>query len=105
MSEFNNRIKAQREALKVVNGSGLFHEPLLSLTEKAIDRWSNNNDLSNTDRAILLLKAMSGTLFFLANKSQEQVTEDYKVLSKKVNDQLSKLEIELKNRVLSKTIR
>ncbi|MBJ2108363.1 MULTISPECIES: hypothetical protein [Proteus] len=105
MSEFNNRIKAQREALKVVNGSGLFREPLLSLTEKAIDRWSNNNDLSNTDRAILLLKAMSGTLFFLANKSQEQITEDYKILSKKVNDQLSKLEIELKNRVVSKTIR
>ncbi|MEQ9925902.1 hypothetical protein ABRP60_13170 [Pectobacterium brasiliense] len=105
MSEFNNRIKAQREALKVVNGSGLFREPLLSLTEKAIDRWSNNNDLSNTDRAILLLKAMSGTLFFLANKSQEQVTEDYKILSKKVNDQLSKLEIELKTRVVSKAIR
>lgn len=104
MSEFSNRIKVQREALKVVNGSGLFREPLLSLTEKAIDRWSNNNDLSNTDRAILLLKAMSGTLFFLANKSQEQVTEDYKTLSKKVNDQLSKLEIELKNRVVSKTI-
>lgn len=104
MSEFSNRIKAQREALKVVNGSGLFREPLLSLTEKAIDRWSNNNDLSNTDRAILLLKAMSGTLFFLANKSQEQVTEDYKTLSEKVNDQLSKLEIELKNRVVSKTI-
>jgi len=104
MSEFSNRIKAQREALKVVNGSGLFREPLLSLTEKAIDRWSNNNDLSNTDRAILLLKAMSSTLFFLANKSQEQVTEDYKTLSKKVNDQLSKLEIELKNRVVSKTI-
>jgi hypothetical protein len=83
MSEFSNRIKAQREALKVVNGSGLFREPLLSLTEKAIDRWSNNNDLSNTDRSILLLKAMSGTLFFLANKSQEQVTEDYKALSKK----------------------
>ncbi|MNG87294.1 hypothetical protein D3C73_345080 [compost metagenome] len=104
MSEFSNRIQAQREALKVVNGSGLFREPLLSLTEKAIDRWSNNNDLSNTDRAILLLKAMSGTLFFLANKSQEQVTEDYRILSKKVNDQLSELEIELKNRVVSKTI-
>ena len=79
MSEFSNRIKAQREALKVVNGSGLFREPLLSLTEKAIDRWSNNNTLSNTDRSILLLKEMSGTLFFLANKSQEQGTEDYKV--------------------------
>ena len=105
MSEFSNRIKAQREALKVVNGSGLFSEPLLSLTEKAIDRWSNNNNLSNTDRAILLLKEMSGTLFFLANKSQEQVTEDYKILSKRVSDQLSKLEIELKNRVVPKAIR
>nr|ELR5132243.1 hypothetical protein [Providencia rettgeri] len=105
MSEFNNRIKAQRDVLKVVNGSGLFHEPLLSLTEKAIDRWSNNNNLSNTDHTIPLLKAMSDTLFFLANKSQEQVTEDYKILSKKVNDQLLELEIELKNRVISKTIR
>ncbi|EJD3338610.1 hypothetical protein REJ60_002398 [Salmonella enterica] len=105
MSEFSNRIKAQREALKVVNGSGLFREPLLSLTEKAIERWSNNNNLSNADRAILLLKEMSGTLFFLANKSQEQVTEDYKILSKRVSDQLSKLEIELKNRVVPKTIR
>ncbi|EMD1304209.1 hypothetical protein [Serratia ureilytica] len=105
MSEFNNRINAQREALKVVNGSELFREPLLSLTEKAIDRWSNNNDISNTDHAIILLKAMSGTLFFLANKSQEQVTEDYKILSEKVRDQLSKLEIELKKRVIQKKIR
>ncbi|MBK0015219.1 hypothetical protein JMT66_13865 [Kosakonia cowanii] len=105
MSEFNNRIKAQREALKVVNGSGLFSEPLLSLTEKAIDRWSNNNNLSNTDPSIVLLKEMSGTLFFLANKSQEQVTEDYKILSERVSDLLSKLEIELKNRVVSKPIR
>ncbi len=105
MSEFNNRINAQREALKVANGSELFREPLLSLTEKAIDRWSNNNDISNTDHAIILLKAMSGTLFFLANKSQEQVTEDYKILSEKVRDQLSKLEIELKKRVIQKKIR
>ncbi|EAA8326618.1 TPA: hypothetical protein ACGEPX_002889 [Salmonella enterica] len=105
MSEFSNRIKAQREALKVVNGSGQFREPLLSLTEKAIERWSNNNNLSNADHAALLLKEMSGTLFFLANKSQEQVTEDYKILSKKVSDQLSKLEIELQNRVVPKTIR
>ncbi|QZY89838.1 hypothetical protein K7H94_15735 [Pantoea dispersa] len=105
MSEFNNRITIQREALKVVNGSGLFREPLLSLTEKAIERWSNNNGISNKDSAIILLKAISGTLFFLANKSQEQVTEDYKILSEKVNDQLSKLEIELKSRIISKTIR
>lgn len=69
MSEFNNRINAQRDALKIVNGSGLFVESLLSLTEKAIDRWSKNNKLDAHDPIITLLKSMSGTLFFLANKS------------------------------------
>ena len=100
MSEFNNRINAQRDALKIVNGSGLFIESLLSLTEKAIDRWSKNNKLDAHDPIITLLKSMSGTLFFLANKSQEQVTEDYKVLSEKVSMQLYDLELEMANKRL-----
>jgi len=100
MSEFNNRISAQRNALKIVNRSGLFIEPLLSLTEKAIDRWSKNNKLDAHDSIIALLKSMSGTLFFLANKSQEQVTEDYKVLSDKVSAQLYDLELEMANKAL-----
>lgn len=100
MSEFNNRISAQRDALKIVNGSGLFIEFLLSLTEKAIDRWSKNNKLDAHDPIIVLLKSMSGTLFFLANKSQEQVTEDYKVLSAKVSTQLYELELEMANKAL-----
>lgn len=95
MSEFNNRISAQRKALKIINGSGLFLEPLLSLTEKAIDRWSRKNKLDASDSLILSLRSMSGTLFFLANKSQEQVTEDYKVLSNKVSNQLYSLELEV----------
>lgn len=95
MSEFNNRISAQREALQIINGSGIFIEPLLSLTEKAIDRWSRNNKLDSNDSIVTLLKSMSGTLFFLANKSQEQVTEDYKALSDKVSDQLHDLEREV----------
>lgn len=99
MSEFNNRIGAQRDALKIVNGSGLFVESLLSLTEKAIDRWSRSNKVDAHDSIITMLKSMSGTLFFLANKSQEQVTEDYKTLSDKVSKQLHNLELELANRV------
>lgn len=99
MSEFNNRIIAQRNALKIVNGSGLFFEPLLSLSGKAIDRWSQNNDIEAQDILVSLLKTMSGTLFFLANKSQEQVTEDYKALSEKVDKQLADLELEMANRV------
>jgi len=92
MSEFNNRINAQRDALKIVNRTDIFKEPLLSLTEKAIDRWARNNQFAPEHAILVLLKAMSGTLFFLANKSQEQVTDDYKVLSSKVSKQLYDLE-------------
>lgn len=105
MSEFNNRIIAQRNALKIINGSGLFSEPLLSLTEKAIDRWSGNNGVGNCDSAVLLLKLMSGTLFFLANKSQEQITEDYEALCEKVDNQLSELQLEMESKMLQKTNR
>ncbi|MEZ8055244.1 MULTISPECIES: hypothetical protein [Vibrio] len=102
MSEFNNRISAQRDALKIVNGSGLFVEALLSLTEKAIDRWSRNNKVGEHDAIATLLKSMSGTLFFLANKSQEQVTEDYKDLSDKVRQQLFELGLEVANMELKR---
>lgn len=105
MSEFNNRIIAQRNALTIVNGSGLFFEPLLSLTEKAIDRWSRNNRIDSRDLLVVLLKSMSGTLFFLANKSQEQVTEDYKALSEKVDNQTSELRLEVANKALQRTSR
>ncbi len=98
MSEFNNRIIAQRNALAIVNGSGLFFEPLLSLTEKAIERWSRNNGIDANDMLVVFLKSMSGTLFFLANRSQEQVTEDYKSLSEKVDNQLSELKLEMAKR-------
>lgn len=105
MSEFNNRISAQRDALKIINGSRVFVESLFSLTEKAIDRWSKNNKVDAHDSIIILLKSMSGTLFFLANKSQEQVTEDYRVLSDKVSKQLSNLELEVANKALQRSNR
>lgn len=105
MSEFNNRISAQRDALKIVNGSELFLESLMSLTEKAIERWSKSNQIDAHDPIITLLTSMSGTLFFLANKSQEQVTEDYKVLSDKVCKQLDDLELEVANKALQRTSR
>jgi hypothetical protein len=102
MSEFNNRISAQRNALKIVNGSGVFTEALLSLTEKAIDRWVKNNGIDAQTDLVKLLKSLSGTLFFLANKSQEQVTEDYKTLSEKVNKQLSDLDFEMAGKAIKR---
>ena len=77
----------------------------MSLTEKAIERWAKSNKLDTHDPIITLLKSMSGTLFFLANKSQEQVTEDYKALSDKVNNQLNSLELEVANKALQRTSR
>jgi hypothetical protein len=95
MSEFNNRISAQRSILKLINGSGLYVEPLLGLAEKAIDRWYRNNAVEAHDLIVIMLKSMSGTLFFLANKSQEQITDEYGLLSEKVKKQLFELELEI----------
>lgn len=99
MSEFNNRIIAQRDALKVINGSGNYDEPLLSLTDKAINRWAVSNGIDAGDAIVLLLRSISGNLFFLANKSQEQITEDYKVLSKRVSKQISTLKEEVDSKI------
>lgn len=94
MSEFNNRIQAQRSALKIINGSGKFSEPLLSLTDKAIDRWSRNNGIKETELLVVLLTKLSKSLFFLANKSQEQMTEDYKDLTQQVDQYLHALKFQ-----------
>lgn len=84
MSEFENRIDAQRKILKIVNESSMHEEPLFSLSEKAIDRWIINNKIEAKSDLVLLIRQVSGKLFFLANKSQEQITEDYKSLSNEV---------------------
>jgi len=95
MSEFNNRIDSQRDALKIINENCLFKEPLLSLSKKAIDRWISINQISVHEKFVLLILEISENLFFLANKSQEQVTEDYKIISDKVFNLLKNLRVEL----------
>lgn len=84
MSEFNNRIAAQRTILHVVNGGGAFTEELFGLSRKAIDRWILANHIDAESRLVNLINEVSAKLFFLANKSQEQVSEDYKLLSTEI---------------------
>lgn len=85
MSEFNNRIIAQREILKIINNKVKHKEELCSISKSAIDRWSNINNISN--KAIIdLLYVISDKLFFLANKSQEQITEDYLLMSGEISN-------------------
>ncbi len=84
MSEFNNRIAAQREILIVVNRGG-WQEELFGLSSGAIDRWINANRLESGSALVELIRQAADKLFFLSNKSQEQITEDYKHLSGEVS--------------------
>jgi hypothetical protein len=74
--EFNNRIAAQRAILRVVNQARRDKEQLFGLSSKAIDRWISVNKIDQGSRVAKLLKEISGNLFFLANKSQEQISDE-----------------------------
>lgn len=102
MSEFRNRIESQREAVKIVNSFHLYGEPLFSLTEKSINRWISVNQIDPKAVHVNLVIQASKKLFFLANKSQEQITEDYKQLSKDVENLLVQISREM--RVLRKNV-
>jgi hypothetical protein len=96
MSEFNNRIAAQREILLGVN-RGDWQEELFGLSSGAIDRWMNANRLESGSVLVELIRKVADKLFFLSNKSQEQVTEDYRLLSSEVfalTDQIKRTVIE-----------
>ncbi|MEB6480450.1 hypothetical protein [Acinetobacter vivianii] len=83
MSEFQNRISAQRNILRIVNNI-VWEEELFGLSNGAINRWIDQNQLSQNYQLVKLIKEAANQLFFLSNKSQEQITEDYKNLSNHV---------------------
>lgn len=84
MSEFNNRIAAQRDILLVVNGCQQSEE-LFGLSAGAIDRWTVANSLRPDSQLVQLVRKAAAKLFFLSNKSQEQVTQEYRSLSNEVS--------------------
>lgn len=75
--EFNNRVTAQRAILRVVNRYPWRGEQLFGLSSKTIDRWVLVNRIEPHLRLVQLVREASAKLFFLANKSQEQVTDEY----------------------------
>ncbi|MBI4782426.1 MAG: hypothetical protein HY785_14080 [Oscillatoriophycideae cyanobacterium NC_groundwater_1537_Pr4_S-0.65um_50_18] len=95
MSEFNNRIAAQRHILQIVNCKRWRKEELLGLSSKAIDRWISVNQLDPEAQLAKLIRTASEKLFFLANKSQDQISEDYKLISKEIMDISRKIELEI----------
>ncbi|OQR35346.1 hypothetical protein BWR15_15555 [Pseudomonas sp. T] len=84
MSDFNNRVDAQRNILRVVNKHHWCAEELSGLSSKAIDRWILANQIDTTSRLAELIRLAGRSLFFLANKSQEQITDEYGHHSQKV---------------------
>lgn len=95
MSEFNNRIAAQRSILHLVNGRDQFSEELFGLSKKSIDRWVLVNHIDNESLLVNLIIEASAKLFFLANKSQDQVSEEYKAVSAEIEGLYKMIEVEI----------
>lgn len=96
--EFNNRIAAQRSILQVLNHKGWDAEDLFGLSSKAIDRWVSVNCVDPNSKLVKLVKDASGKLFFLANKSQEQISEEYRSVSEEIAAVCDAIAIEIGRR-------
>ena len=83
MSEFGDRMKAQRNLLQVVNATA-WREELFGLSSQAIDRWADRNGMDQESELLTLLRSASEHLSFLANRSQMQVSDDYRWVSQDV---------------------
>ncbi len=94
MSEFNNRIELQREVIKIVT-KGEFEFQITGLSKNSIQRWLMDNKLDTESEITKLLYKISGKLFFLANKSQEQITDSYRNLSIDVSNLVQDLRIKI----------
>ena len=95
MDEFNNRMDAQRSVLEVINRQLDNKEELCGLSKKAIERWIVANQLNSKSEICKILYTISAKLFFLANKSQEQISEEYTLVS----SEISALKIDLEKSI------
>lgn len=95
MSDFNNRIDAQRQILGVVNAVCWPSEPLYGLSGKALARWASRNSLDGDGPLLALLRTAAADLFFLANRSQEQVTEQYQERSRSLHKIISQIAVQV----------
>ncbi len=97
MAELSNRIVAQRRILEVVNGHDWRGEELFGLSSPAIDRWASANRLLPDSKVVGLVRRASERLLFLANRSQEEISEAYLVLCEEVDEITRGLEAEMRS--------
>lgn len=95
--EFNSRIDAQRSILKTLNARDWGAEELAGLSSRAIERWVSVNRIDPSLRLVTLVQEASAKLFFLANKSQDQVSTEYRLASAEVTALRAAIEREVKS--------
>jgi hypothetical protein len=91
MDEFNSRIDAKRKVLQIVNNSESFTEELMDLSSKSINRWQLNNEIDKDSLITKKLRLIANDLFFLSNISQQQVSDNYILKSKEINEHIREL--------------
>lgn len=96
MQEFNNRIELQREVIKTINNSNYSFE-ITGISQGSIERWALDNNISINSEIVKLLYKISNKLFFLSNKSQEQITEDYRKIKSDISKTVNELKFYLQN--------
>jgi len=90
MDEFVGRMRIQREVLTIINSSISSKEPLFGLASKTIGRWVDANHIED-DELVKLVRDIASLLFFLSTKSQDPVSEDYKLRSVELDSALQQL--------------
>lgn len=83
MIEFNSRIDAQRHLLEAVNDRP-WDEPLFGLSKGAIERWAAANRLESDSALLAKVREAAGQLYFLANHSEDQISEEYRSSSQRI---------------------
>ena len=92
MDEFVGRMATQRHVLNVVNRKVASAEKLFGLSSNAIERWALVNRLEPRSEIVQLLRRVSSELFFMATRSQEPVSTEYKLRRQRILDSVSALE-------------
>ena len=92
-AEFNNRVELQRKVLKIVN-SKKYKTQLCGLSMPALQSWITNNNITEINLKNSLYN-IAEKLFFIANKSQDQITDEYKNLQLSIKKEIQFLEEQL----------
>ena len=85
---FRNRRDTQRDVLELINKYS-WKEEIFGLSEQAINRWKNSNNISS--EIITIVLEISKSLFFLGVRSQEQITDEYFKLSSDITQNINRL--------------